>query len=80
MLTALEINFFAGSKYLLLDVKVSSKTNIRVANIGGQWPYKNPLTYLLVVDRLKTKHNSIMVKCIDNAFDHMELCLVLTDK
>ena len=62
--------------YLLPGLKVSSKTNIPSSKKnGGSETAHLPL--VLAVDRSKTKQNSIMVKSIDNAFDQMELCLVL---
>ena len=72
----LEINFFlAGSKYLLPSVKVGSKTNILVSKIW--WPYNSPLAICTGSCQTEDKTKSHMVKGIDNAFDYMELCLVL---
>ena len=62
----LEINFFAGSKYLLPDIKGSSKY---------WWPCNSPVAILC---QIYDKTQFHMVKGIDNAFDHMELCFVLS--
>ena len=60
-----------GRKYLLPGVKVISETNIPGGLVTAILPP------MMVPDKVKTKQISIMVKGIDNAFDHMELCLVL---
>ena len=58
----LEINFFAGSKYLLPGVKVGSKTNIT----GGKnwWSVTSHLPSVQVVIRFKTKQNPIWSKTL----------------
>ena len=67
---------FAGSKYFLSDVKVSSKTNIPGSK--SRWPYDSPLTTYTsswqIEDPTKFHYGQ---RPNDNAFDHMELCLVL---
>ena len=72
--SVLEINFFWGSKYLLPGIKGSSKTNIPSSK--HWWPYYNNLVTIHWQINDQTKFH--MVKGIDNAFDHMELCFVLT--
>ena len=73
--TAVEFTFFAGNKYLLLGVKLSSKTNITGSK--HWWPYKSPLTTYTCSWQIEDQTNSIMVKGIGNAFDQMKWCLVL---
>ena len=69
--TVLEINFLAGSNYLLPSVKVGSKTNI----LGSKmWPYNSPLAICRGSCQIYDQTKSHKVKGIDNAFDHMELC------
>ena len=74
----LEINIFADSKYLLLSIKVGNKINIPAAKIGshGTCPklVQSHESASCQIEDLTKFH---MVKGIDNAFDHMELCLVL---
>ena len=69
----LEINFFAGGKYLLPDIIGSSKTNISSSKYW--WQCNSPVATLC---QRYNKTQFHMVKGIDNAFDHMELCLVLS--
>ena len=71
----LKINFFAGSKYLLPGVKGSSKTNIHSSKYW--WPWNNPFAALCQM-YMYDQTQFHMVKGIDNAFDHMELCFVLS--
>ena len=66
MIAVLEINFvFAGSKLLLPGIKGSSKTNL---------PSSPVATLCQMYDQ--TQYH--MGKGIDNAFDHMKLCFVLS--
>ena len=68
----LEINFLAGGKHLLPGIICSSKANILSSK--QCFLYNSPVTtHCQIYD--KTKFH--MVKSIDNAFDHMELCFVL---
>ena len=61
----LEINFLAGSKYLLPSVKVGSKTNILGSKIW--WSYNSPLAICTGGFQVTMAY----------AFDRMELFLVL---
>ena len=60
--------------YLLPSVKVGSKTNTLCSKIW--WPCNNPLAICTGSCHLYDQPKSCMVKGIDNACDHMELCLV----
>ena len=71
-MAVLEINFFAGSNYLLPGIKVSSKTFI----LGSKsWKQKDSLfatqsSSCQLYDQTKLR----MVKGIDNAFDLLKFC------
>ena len=41
------------------------------------WPYNSPLAICTGSCQISDQTKFYMVKGIDNAFDHMELCLVL---
>ena len=68
----LENNLFAGSKYLLPGIQGSSKTN--TPSSKHWWPNNNLIIFHCQIYEQTKFH---MVKGIDNAFDHMELCFVL---
>ena len=60
---------------MLPGIKGSSKLPYLVANIG--WPFDSLLTtHCQIYDQTKFH----MVKGIDNAFDHIELCFVLLSR
>ena len=57
-------------------IKASSNTYIHVSGCESQCTKTVLLPANPVVVRFLTKTNFHMVKGIDNAFDHMELCVV----
>ena len=67
-----KLTFSVGSKYVLPGIKGGSKTNIPSSNYG--WPCNSPVTtHYQIYDQTKFH----MVKGIDSAFDHVELCFIL---
>ena len=62
MLSVLEINFLAGSKYLLPSVKVGSKLTYLVAKFGGH--ITAHLSSVQLIVRFKTKQNPIWSKAL----------------
>ena len=66
---------FCRSQILAVGVKVGSKPNIPGSKIGCHLTAL--LASTLVCVRCKTKQNSIWSMALNNAFDHVELCLVL---
>ena len=59
--------------YLLPGIKGSSKTNMPSSKYW--WPWNSPVAILCQIYDQTQFH---MVKDIDNAFDRMELCFVLS--
>ena len=68
-LAVIEINFYAGSKDLVQ--KVVAKLKHLGANIGGHLTASYPRSQFYDQTQFH------MVKGINNAFDHMEMCFVL---
>ena len=72
--TVLEFNFFC--RWLVLATwykKVVAKLTVAVANIGG-----HVIAHIAILCQIDDKTQFHMVKGIDNAFDHVELCFVLS--
>ena len=64
--SVLEINFLAGSKYLLPGIKGSSKTN--VPSSKHWWPYNNPGPVFQSIVSLTSPLRGQLVKCITTLY------------
>ena len=77
-MSVLEITFFVCSKYLLPGIRTSSKTYIPGSK--SWWLKHIPFAARLGSCHIHDQTKFHEVKGIDNAFDLMELCLVLQAK